>query len=165
RGRRLGPPLHKARYRATLPRGSIKGFGPRPGQTVAGSMDAHTRGMGVLVSGRRWGLGDVNPAAPSLSSGETPVEREQCGVECLAKRYIQGVGCAQRVTQLPCALEQRPMVYACSRPGPQIVDRLVSCGSVELATHVRPPDDPENLGIHQVRSGLLWVASQAFSHG
>jgi hypothetical protein len=57
------------------------------------------------------------------------------------------------------------MIYACGRPGLEVVDRLVGCGSVELTAQVRAADDAENLSIHQMWSGQLRVAFQAFSHG
>ncbi len=57
------------------------------------------------------------------------------------------------------------MIYACSRPGFQVVDRLSRCGSVKLTTQVRPSHDAENLSVHQMRSRLFRVAFKAFSHG
>jgi hypothetical protein len=57
------------------------------------------------------------------------------------------------------------VVYSSGGPGPQVVDCLVRCRSVELATQVGAPNDSENLSVHQMRSGLLRVMFQTFSHG
>ena len=72
------------------PRQVLAALPPRP-------MEATLAVCAYAVDGRASGrlrpvaLGDVNPAAGALRSGQAPIEREQRGIERLGERHVEGV--------------------------------------------------------------------------
>ena len=97
--------------------------------------------------------------------GKPLITGEQCRVQRLGEGHVHRVPPAQRVSQLPRAIEQQPMAESLRRPRFEILDGLTSGSTVESASPVLSAHDAENLDVYDVRRGLVRVNLQSLPNG
>ncbi len=109
-------------------------------------------------------LDRLDPAARSVGASEARIESEEGGIQGLREGNVERVGGGHGVAELPRAGKEGTVVDAGCGPGLQVIDRLESRRAVNFSPQVHPADDPKDLGVQEMGSGLLRVGGKPRPH-